>query len=223
MEKEELSRIWTIVGVLVLYLTINIWSKTQGWGVNLPNVLSIEKTSYTASVYGIILCAPLLIWLLLLSRSYALRFGGDTWSERIPPVFVKLTSSSKESRRVRGAMFFLILFLPSFGQGHFFSKFLAGTAYCQDKKSGQEYCKLSGNIVGAAHLARFASIQEGESGFFRYGDTNRDNAVDYYPFWGPWSFLIMELVILYLFISASFAIFLGKGVRIVPFIKSLFK
>jgi hypothetical protein len=63
MSQSLLNRVWSFLVVVLLYPCLNVWSITQQWQLSLPGkpFKDGKTTPYGVALYGILLCAPLLI------------------------------------------------------------------------------------------------------------------------------------------------------------------
>ncbi len=122
MDSKALTQIWTAIGVVLVFLTVDTWLLTQG-GTALFSAPVLDKRPVCASYYGVLSIAPLLIALSKIGRTFAARSRADAWHARIPVVGLEgVDTASKEGRRYQ--CFFLLAFtvLPLFSLVHFNDK-----------------------------------------------------------------------------------------------------
>ena len=125
------KKLWTLVALTSLYLSITIWSQMQGGDLGLP---TIEKTRYAASVYGLALNTPLYVLLLLLTHYYARHSKGSAWYSRLPEFWgVTWDFAHPSTRWFQGGGLLLFFIIPAYFQGAFYNKFLSGRVYYYPK------------------------------------------------------------------------------------------
>ena len=81
MSQSLLNKVWSFLAVVLLYLSLNVWSITQQWQLTLPGnpFRDCKISAYGVTVYGIPLCGILLILTSIISILYAKRSFGRTW------------------------------------------------------------------------------------------------------------------------------------------------
>lgn len=197
MSDQGLGKLWFIIGAGVAYLSINFWSYSQQWRVELPSIVKFNteigsghRITHAAAIYGMMLLGPPLLLLLSLTAAYARRHAKERPAFRIPKVGgFGIDPASVTGRRVQIATALVLLGVPLAAQVHFFLKFIDGTAY-----------KRSVSITGLDHF-RYDSATAFDGGF-------RYDTVSYFPFIEPWLFAGLELVILALAVQTFRRIYL---------------
>ncbi|QTD50488.1 CHAT domain-containing protein [Sulfidibacter corallicola] len=121
------KKTWTLTALAVLYLSVTIWGRMQGVALGLP---TIEKTGYSASIYGFILFSPIFTVFLLLTHYHVRYSRGTYWYSRLPEFWGVVWDYASLITRWYQAFAVLLFFLiPGYLQAVFFSKYLGGTAY----------------------------------------------------------------------------------------------
>jgi hypothetical protein len=196
MSDKGIAKLWGLLGIAVTYLSLNVWSYTQQWRVELPAILKFDpkigegRITNGASIYGIMVAGPLLLLLLLLTRAFAeRRRGARSWAPRIPVVGdFDVDPETSAGRRFQGAVAGLLLGVPLAAQIHFALKFVDGAAE-----------KGKARISGLGHYAFDpATVLDGS---FQY------DTLSYYPFIGPWVFLLLQIGIAVAAFAALRAVF----------------
>jgi hypothetical protein len=197
MDDSTLQKIWSSVGLATAYLSLNFWSYTQQWRLELPALIKFNAIGPTgriltdaSAVYGILLTAPLLIVLLQLTRLYARRRTMEAIGLARLPVLLNVEAdpASSEGWWFQAVSAVVILVFPLMAQVHFFDKFLDGEA-----SNG------STRIIGLGHYTPDRNIW--------FDNTFRYDSVSYYPFFEPWLLLVFELTVLWLAARVLWALF----------------
>lgn len=122
MTLQQLSKIWTIVGLSLLYYTMNSWIVVQG-GQEIFGAKLIVSNRVPAAMWAI----PITCLILLLNSVVGIRYArraGPSWNDRIPIVgFESIVTSSSEGKFYQGTMLFLLSFLPAVVLVHFWRVF----------------------------------------------------------------------------------------------------
>ena len=197
--------VWTALAIALAYLTVTIYGQTQGWGLDFP---STEKEFYAASVYGLVTCIPLFAILLWMTIFYARQRPDQIWYARIPELFgIQWNYANPEAKVFQRWTFFICLILPAVGHIHFFSKLSSGTVYQIGKdQNGTKYTPVA---VGWNHFRPQSFPKIFLSGNkYIYGSTNEPNLrIDFFPFYGPMVFLLLEVWLFYLFFKMLRCVF----------------
>lgn len=191
MTDQGLAKLWVILGAGVAYLSINFWSYSQQWRVELPSLVKFnaeigsgQRLTHAAAIYGMLLLGPPLLLLLSLTAAYAHRHTKERRSFRIPKISGFGTDpGTRAGCRIQIATALILLGIPLAAQIHFFLKFINGTAQ-----------KDNVSITGINHF-RFDSATAFDGGF-------RYDTVSYFPFIEPWLFAGLELAIAALAVQA---------------------
>ena len=193
MSERTLGQIWTTLGLVSLYLSLNALLRVQGSEFFLPGINFEGAKHYSAAVYGLL--ATLLPYFLLLraTRIYAKLYQGRTWRSTIPIAFnLEIQPEQKYGRTYQRVFFFLFMVAPELFRLLLLRKILVkGEVY----EYGNENSVVSGLIK---HLTEYfppsCSIL-GDN--YRLG--HHTEGITYFPFWGSWFLVIVECgFILYL-------------------------
>jgi hypothetical protein len=215
-----LNKIWSFLAVVLLYLSLNVWSITQQWQLSLPgNPFKDGKTTpFGVALYGVLLCGPLLIVVCIIVHLYATRSTEKKWQDRFPRFGdFALDTSRPEATAFQLIALFLFLLLPLAGIGHFQNKMLNGSVF-----EKQEPCPQIGKpclaerpvISGWREMLFHAPRVVNASRRLVYDpDLSKDIAPSFVPIWEPWTFLILSLV------AICFAIWSLLGVFQPPYRK----
>lgn len=198
MNDQAVSKVWSIMGLAITYLAINILLNTQGSEFYLPGPQLKESVGkYAASVYGVILIYVPLIFFFLLSIKHAKKHSINPWSHRIPIAFNLEIDDMNDSLYKYYQIFFYFLFymVPIYCCGHFIKKLLNGTVV--DKST---WTKVAINPM--EHLFKYSSFFEIFGNNYQY-----DGMLTFFPFWQPWISLLFFVYLAYLFIKLSYLIF----------------
>jgi hypothetical protein len=184
MTDRGLAKLWIIVGLGVAYLSINFWSYTQQWRIELPSIVKFNTEigpshhiTHAAAIFGMLLLGPALLLLLRLTIVYARRNAGRPIAFRIPQVGgLGIDPATAPGRLIQFTTATILLGVPLLAQAHFFRKFIDGTATRENV-----------TIEGWSHFSFDpATAVDGE---FRY------DTLTYFPFVEAWLFLILEMAI----------------------------
>lgn len=191
MSDRGLGKLWIIFGAGVAYLSINFWSYSQQWRVELPSLIkfntevgSSRQITHAAAIYGMLLLGPPLLLLLSLTAAYARRHAKEPSAFRIPKIGgFDIDPGTRAGRWIQASTGLVLLGIPLAAQFHFFLKFIDGTAQ-----------KGNATITGLHHF-RYDDATAFDGGF-------RYDTVSYFPFIEPWLFAGLELAILVLAVRA---------------------
>jgi len=127
MDENTLTKIWTTIGLALLYITLNAWVITQaGDLLNIPvNIFSGKLSSHRVAtgVFTILICAPISWYLTYIAIIFKKMKKGKI-VDTTPIAFnLKIDTQKRESKIYQ--YFFIISFhiLPVLGQIHFLLKF----------------------------------------------------------------------------------------------------
>ena len=199
MGQETLNRIWSVITVTLLYLSLNAWSLSQQWQLSLPgNPFKDGKfTPHGVTLIALPLCGTLLVITSLLTVTYARQSRAKSWASRFPRFAnLPMNMAKFEGRFAQACSLSLLLIVPSLAQLHFGVKFLAGTAY---RGTTRLYS-------GMEHLTHFVPLGDAFSGRYTYDRLN-DIAPTFFPFWEPWAFGAIETIVLCTVLRCLWAVF----------------
>jgi hypothetical protein len=124
MTKEQVSKVWSVLGLLLLYYAVNTYLVTQG-GEPIFGATLISSSRIPAAALGIPICSLLLLVGSFIGIDYA-RKGGAVWAARIPVVgFEKINAASREGKLYQGAMLALLSLVPLVCLAHFWILFVS--------------------------------------------------------------------------------------------------
>lgn len=125
MNPQQISKLWSVVGGVLLYYALNSWLVSQG-GNEIFGVKLVHSGRVPVAMLAILICAVLLIAASLIGRLFARR-AASSWYERIPVVgFDAIRTGSPEGRIYQLAMMVLLSLIPSLSLIHFWLVFTAG-------------------------------------------------------------------------------------------------
>jgi hypothetical protein len=118
MTAQQISKVWTVVSLALLYYALNTYLVTQG-GQPIFGTTLIVGNRIPAAMMGIPICSALLLMSSLIGIDYA-RKGGPTWPDCIPVVgFKHINTESLDAKFYQVVMLTLLSVLPLFAIGHF--------------------------------------------------------------------------------------------------------
>jgi hypothetical protein len=122
MTPQQIGKVWSVVGLAMLYYALNTWIVTQG-GQEIFGAKLVISHRFPAAMVGIPICAVLLFIGSSVGLVYANR-SGPAWHNRIPIVgFEAIDTDSQEGKVYQGAMIALLSGLPVVALAHFWSVF----------------------------------------------------------------------------------------------------
>ncbi len=193
MDEKTIAKVWTIVGLSLLYITINAWALTQGATFNLPLNLLGKFGKYATSIFGIFVCGPMLWYLIFLQTVY-LRYPKNNFWGIFPVAFnLELNFSYIEAKLYQGFFFFCFQVIPVFAQLHFIRKFFNGEA-CVWKRPDQKIDLMDISLISNSF----------KSPGYAY------DKVSFYPFLEPVLLIIFVLISICFFIYYLFRVYKYK-------------
>lgn len=118
MTLQQLSKVWAVVSVFLLYYALNSYLVTQG-GETIFGATLIMKTRVPDGFLAIPICSVLLLVSASIGIAHARRTG-PSWSDRVPLVgFEQLDTTRVEAKLYQAAMLFLLSALPTLTFIHF--------------------------------------------------------------------------------------------------------
>jgi hypothetical protein len=123
MTSQQISKVWTVLSLALLYYALNTYLVTQG-GTPIFGATLIVSTRIPAAMMGIPICSMLLLLLCsLIGMDYARKNRSD-WADRIPLVgFEQIDTASREAKFYQGTVLTLLSVLPIVALVHFWSVF----------------------------------------------------------------------------------------------------
>jgi hypothetical protein len=118
VSEQQISKIWTVIGLFLLYYVLNTWIVTQG-GQEIFGAKLIVSHRAPAAMWGIPIACLALLANSLVGIHYA-RQTGPGWSNRVPLVgFEKINRDSREGKIYQGSMLALLSLVPAMALIHF--------------------------------------------------------------------------------------------------------
>jgi hypothetical protein len=118
MSEQQISKVWTVIGLFLLYYVMNTWIVTQG-GQEIFGAKLIVSSRAPAAMWGIPVASIALLLNSVVGTYYARRTG-PRWSNRVPVVgFEKINPDSREGKFYQGSMLALLSLVPTVALVHF--------------------------------------------------------------------------------------------------------
>jgi hypothetical protein len=131
MTPAQLGRIWTVVGLFLLYYVLNTWIVTQG-GQEIFGAKLIVSSRIPAAMWGIPIACVLIGLNAVVGWRYAQQSGPD-WHDRIPVVgFDTIVTNSPDGKAYQGTMFALFSVIPALALIHFWRLFYTAKVVTTD-------------------------------------------------------------------------------------------
>lgn len=176
MSKEAIDRIWTAVGIAVLFLAVNAVLRVQGSEIFLPTIDYRGAERYSTAVYGLIVTAIPYYLLVRLAKIYRRCYGNGTWAGSLPVAFgLDICTGEKTGREFQRWFAFLFFMVPLVARGLLLRKVLKAPVY---ERAGETLAVEPG-VVG--HLGQPFPIGVILGDEYRIGSL--ESGVTYFPFW----------------------------------------
>ncbi len=118
MSEQQISKVWTVIGLFLLYYVLNTWIVTQG-GQEIFGAKLIVSGRAPAAMWGIPVACIALFLNSIVGIHYAWRTG-PRWSNRVPLVgFEKINADSREGKFYQASMLTLLSLVPVIALIHF--------------------------------------------------------------------------------------------------------
>lgn len=193
MSQSLLNKVWSFLAVVLLYLSLNVWSITQQWQLTLPGnpFKDCKISAYGVTLYGIPLCGMFLILTSSIAILYARRSNGTTWVQRFPRFAdFELDAIKGDALAFQAVMLIAFVLVPCIGSVHFLLTMMNGTVYRGDQHFASGWRE---------QLFKLPSWQDVRAGLFTYDKTvvcdNSKAALSFLPFWLPWLFLLITVAV----------------------------
>lgn len=122
MTSQQISKVWAVLSLALLYYALNTYLVTQG-GAPIFGATLIVSNRIPAAMMGIPICSTLLLLCSLIGMDYA-RKGRANWADRIPLVgFEQIDTGAREAKFYQGAMLAVLSVLPVIALIHFWIVF----------------------------------------------------------------------------------------------------
>ncbi len=214
MSKQALGRIWTILGLFSLSLSLNALLRLQGSEVFLPGPTFEGAKHYSAAVYGLLVTLLPYFFLLRATQIYAKLYRGQTWRSSIPIAFnYEIDPEQKYGETYQRVFFFLFIVAPELFRLLLLRKiFVRGKVY--------EWGNVDHVVSGLVeHLTKYFPPARSILGN-NYLFGHHYDGITYFPFWGSWFLVIVEigfvLYLLYVIQSILLPGLLPRLSRLIP-------
>ena len=122
MTAQQMSKVWAVVGLLLLYYALNTYLVTQG-GNTMFSATLISTRRIPAATLAIPICAFLLLLCSLIGIDFA-RKNGPRWSDRIPLVgFEQIDMTTREAKLYQAILLSVFSLVPIVSLIHFWQLF----------------------------------------------------------------------------------------------------
>jgi hypothetical protein len=122
MTPAQIGKVWTVLGLFLLYYVLNTWIVTQG-GQEIFGAKLVISYRIPAAMWGIPIACVLIGLNAIVGWRYAWRTG-SAWHDRLPVVgFDTIATGSREGRFYQGCIFALLSVLPGVALIHFWRLF----------------------------------------------------------------------------------------------------
>src|ERR1700688_3410882 len=114
----QMSKVWSLVSLFLLYYALNSYLVTQG-GETIFGATLVMKSRVPAGFLAIPICSILLLMASLIGIVFARR-NGPGWADRIPLVgFEQLDTAKTEAKCYQAVMLVLLSLIPMLTLIHF--------------------------------------------------------------------------------------------------------
>jgi len=121
MTPQQMSKVWTVIGLLLLYYALNTYLVTQGGNPVFGATLITKRIP--AAMLAILICTFLFLLCSLIGIDFA-RKNGPTCADRIPVVgFEQINTAAREARLYQYIMLGVFSLVPILCLIHFWSLF----------------------------------------------------------------------------------------------------
>ena len=221
MTSKQQNNLWSVIGLVSVYLAIDFWLATQGGDVNLPSPVQIDAINHSAAIYGLIIVG--LTFASFLYITHSLLKNKSKRLKRLPEPFgitFKLTEKLDRKTLILTTAIFMLL--PMASIIHMENKMLKGRVnvsaekqiklakngiafnpkMCINENKGAYGCILAENW--SSHLFNIEPVYPLLSGdfenAFQYNSINCSGNSDgkckgltFFPFFQPWLFILLGL------------------------------
>jgi hypothetical protein len=180
--------IWRAISLFTSAATLDMFGLSQQWRITVSKLALGDIGTYAVAIYGVLICAPLLILECFLLWAYARKIDPtQIWSCRIPDIW-NLGAEPHGSGAKIGQSFalFATLGVAGLGQVHFIDKVLAGTVYVNGVKFSVGISEHLGHYMALGDALALGSD-------FKARFQDWAGGVTYYPFWESWMLLMLTV------------------------------
>lgn len=184
MRKSDYAKLWTAVGIVVCFISLNAWIASQG-GRPMFSQGIIEERLVLSALLAIPFVAILLALEAEIGIRHARRSRRTVWHGRLPVVWLTgLNTSSREGQLYQGFFLFAFILIP-----------LAALVHFVDESFEAVVLHRASGAVGTLRHP------PGGEGFWGFGDDFRigthavaSDMVTWWPVWGPVIFGLLILL-----------------------------
>lgn len=203
MNNQNLRVLWTTLGAICFYITINMWSKSQGGSVLFPGVL-IDDRPIPGSYLAVFVVAMLLFLVVRIGREYLKGKQQQYWTLRFPVVGLEdLLPKDGLTRWYQGVFLFAFVILPAISLVHFCDKVITHGDIA-DKQSAEVY---KGEIFYISDLKQLFSLENYKNNYCmgqglqptklfklcnKDDDNNYEGGVTWFPLISPLAMLLVS-------------------------------
>ncbi len=127
MSKTHLRQLWTAIGAILTFYSMNAWLVSQG-GNAIFDVKLLDNRPRVESLFAVPICSIALFALCQIGVAYAKKSGGGEWHSRLPVVWLEsLETSSVGGRRYQAFFLAIFIFVPAVALIHFLRKVFEAT------------------------------------------------------------------------------------------------
>ncbi len=122
MSVKHLRQLWTVLGAVLAFYTLNAWIVSQG-GQAIFDVDLIEDRPRVGALVAIPICSALLFTLCRIGTKHAQHIRIQKWHVRLPVVWLEnLDTSSPEGRWYQRFFLLVYVIIPAAALAHFVGK-----------------------------------------------------------------------------------------------------
>jgi hypothetical protein len=131
MSPAQLRKLWTVVGTILVFYSLNAWLVSQGVN-SIFKVALVDSRPRFESLFAIPACSVLLILLCHIGLAYARAVSADFWHARMPVVWLDdLDTGTLNGKLYQGFFAVVFLLVPGAALIHFLQK-VASTNLVRD-------------------------------------------------------------------------------------------
>ncbi len=225
MTLKQQNHLWSFLGLVCLYISIDFWLATQGGDVNLPSPISISVEDNAAAVYGLIMVIPTFFAFLYITAHIA-NINKKKRLSRFPKPFnLEIDVKNNLDRKIMFFFFFIYLIVPMASIVHMENKMFKGTLFISPTKLkkiktdqipfDKEMCISQHGVYGCIIANDFNShlfnvkpvpslLSRKFNNVFQYHPFNgcdkakaksRCKGITFFPFFQPWLLFLLGLTL----------------------------
>jgi hypothetical protein len=135
MSPKDYSKIWGFIGKYLVAVTLATWATVQG-APGLFGINAADKYSLIAALFGIVICAPLLVVMGYVGAQYAKSIDHKTWAGRIPVVGLsEIDFRSRDGKLFQGFFLIAYVLVPAGGLVHFVRTLLMASVFTRQGRT----------------------------------------------------------------------------------------